>query len=96
VYSGTTLIRTDTFGPLKCVLTRKVSSFQGVNNTYSYEVGIWSSVLIREMSSFQGVNNTYSYEVGIWSSVLIREMYSFQGMNNTIHIHMKLGLGQAS
>jgi len=31
-----------------------VSSFQGANNTYLYEVGTWSSVLIREVSSFQG------------------------------------------
>ena len=28
----------------------KVSSFQGVNNTYLYEVWTWSSVLIREVS----------------------------------------------
>ena len=40
-------------GPLKCVLIRGVSSFQGANNTYLYEVGTWSSVLIREVSSFQ-------------------------------------------
>ena len=45
---------TDTLGPLKCVLIRGVSSFQGANNTYLYEVGTWSSVLIREVSSFQG------------------------------------------
>jgi len=45
---------TDTLGPLKCVLIRGVSSFQGENNTYLYKVGIWSSVLIREVSSFQG------------------------------------------
>jgi len=45
---------TDTFEPLKCVLIRRVSSFQGANNTYLYEVGTWSSVLIREVSSFQG------------------------------------------
>jgi len=44
---------TDTLGPLKCVLIRGVSSFQGANNTYLYEVGTWSSVLIREVSSFQ-------------------------------------------
>ena len=45
---------TDAFGPLKCVLIRGVSSFQGANNTYLYEVGTWSSVLTREVSSFQG------------------------------------------
>ena len=45
---------TDTLGPLKCVLSRGVSSFQGASNTYLYEVGTWSSVLIREVSSFQG------------------------------------------
>jgi len=45
---------TDTLGPLKCVLIRGVSSFQGANNTYLYEVGTWSSVLIRKVSSFQG------------------------------------------
>jgi len=44
----------DTLGPLKCVLIRGVSSFQGANNTYLYEVGTWSSVLIGEVSSFQG------------------------------------------
>jgi len=44
---------TDTLGSLKCALIRGVSSFQGANNTYLYEVGIWSSVLIREVSSFQ-------------------------------------------
>ncbi len=27
-----------------------MSSFQGVNNTYLYEVGTWSSVLIRDVS----------------------------------------------
>ena len=37
-----------------CVCTREVSSFQGENITYLYEVGTWSSVLIREVSSFQG------------------------------------------
>ncbi len=37
----------DTLGPMKCVLIR---SFQGVNNTYLYEVETWSSVLIREVS----------------------------------------------
>ena len=41
-------------GPPKCVLIGEVSSFQGANNTYLYEVGTWSSVLIREVSSFQG------------------------------------------
>ena len=45
---------TDTLGPLKCVLIRGVSSFQGANNTYLYEVGTWSSVLNKEVSSFQG------------------------------------------
>jgi len=45
---------TYTLGPLKRVLIRGVSSFQGANNTYVYEVGTRSSVLIREMSSFQG------------------------------------------
>ncbi len=44
----------DTLGPIKCVLIREVSSFQGANNTSIYEVGTWSSVLIREVSSFQG------------------------------------------
>jgi len=43
---------TDTLGPLKCVLIRGVSSFQGANNTYLCEVGAWSIVLIREVSSF--------------------------------------------
>ena len=32
----------DTLGPLQYVLIRGVSSFQGVNNTYLYEVGTWS------------------------------------------------------
>ncbi len=45
---------TDTPGPLKCVLIREVSSFQGVNNTYLYDVGTWSSVLNREVSIIQG------------------------------------------
>ena len=40
----------DTIGPLKCVLIREVSSFQGKNNTYLYIVGTWSSVLIKEVS----------------------------------------------
>jgi len=44
----------NTLGPLKCVLVREMSSFQGVNNTYLYKVGTWSSVLMREVSSFQG------------------------------------------
>ena len=44
----------DTLGPLKCVLIRGVSSFQGANNAYLYEVRTGSSVLIREVSSFQG------------------------------------------
>ncbi len=42
---------TDTLRPPKC---REVSSFQGANNTYLYEVGTWSSVLIRE-TSLRGV-----------------------------------------
>ncbi len=33
------LANTDTLGPIKCVLIREVSSFQGANNTYLYEVG---------------------------------------------------------
>ena len=33
---------TYTIGPLKCVQIRGLSSFQGVNNTYLYEVGTWS------------------------------------------------------
>ncbi len=37
-----------------CVLIREVSSFQGANITYLYEVGIWSSVLIREVSLIKG------------------------------------------
>ncbi len=41
------LSNTDTLRPIKCVLIREVSSFQGANNTYLYEVG---SVLIREVS----------------------------------------------
>ncbi len=45
----TSLIRAP-LGPL----IREVSSYQGVNNTYIYEVGTWSSVLIREMSLIQG------------------------------------------
>ncbi len=44
------LSNTDTLGPIKCVLIREVSSFQGATNTYLYEVGTWSSVLIREVS----------------------------------------------
>ncbi len=44
------LSSTDTLGLIKCVLTREVSSFQGANNTYLYEVGTWSSVLIGEVS----------------------------------------------
>ena len=47
------LSNVDTIEPLKCVLIREVSSFQGANNTHLY-VGIWSSVLIREVSPFQG------------------------------------------
>ena len=47
------LSNTDTIGLLNCVLIREVSSFQGVNNTYLYEVGTWSGVLIRGVSSFQ-------------------------------------------
>ena len=46
-------LNTDTLGPLKCVLVREVSSFQGANITYLYRVGTWSSVLIREVSAFQ-------------------------------------------
>ena len=45
---------TDILGSLKCVLIEEVSSFRGVNNTFLYEVGTWSSVLIRDVSSFQG------------------------------------------
>ncbi len=48
------LSNTDTLGPRKCVLIREVSSFQGANNTYLYEVRIWSSGLIREVSLNQG------------------------------------------
>ncbi len=48
----------DTLGPIKCVLIREVSSFQGVNSTYLhvhvYEVGTWPSILIREVSLIQG------------------------------------------
>ena len=54
IYSGTPLVWTPLHGPLQYVLIRGVSSFQGVNNTYLYEVGTWSSVLIRGVSSFQG------------------------------------------
>ncbi len=39
---------------IKCVLIREVSSFQGANNTYLYEVGTRSSVLIREVPSIKG------------------------------------------
>ncbi len=75
------LSNTDTSGPIKCVLSREVSSFQGANNTYlQHEVGTWSSVLIREVSSFQGANNTYlQHEVGTWSSFLIREVFLVHG-----------------
>ncbi len=48
------LSNTDTFGPIKCVLIREGSSFQGANDTPVYEVGTWSSVLIREVSLIQG------------------------------------------
>ncbi len=48
------LSNTDTFGPIKCVLIREVSSFQGANSTHIYEVGTWASVLIREVSLIQG------------------------------------------
>jgi len=40
----------DTIRPLKCVIITEVSSFQGVNNTYLYEVGIWLSILISKVS----------------------------------------------
>ncbi len=33
------LSTTDTLGPIQCVLIWEVSSFQGANNTYLYEVG---------------------------------------------------------
>ncbi len=48
------LSNTDTLGPIKCVLIREMSSFQGVNNTHLYEFGTWSSILIREVSLIQG------------------------------------------
>ncbi len=48
------LSNTNTLGPIKCVLIREMSSFQGANNRYLYEVGTWSSVLIREVSLIQG------------------------------------------
>ncbi len=66
----------------------EVSSFQGENITYLYEVGTWSSVLIRDVSSCISGGKYlihYLYEVGTWSSVLIREVSSFQGAN-IIHI----------
>ena len=44
-----TVSNTDTLEPLKCVLIRGVSSFQGANDTFLYEVGTWSGVLIREV-----------------------------------------------
>ncbi len=47
------LSNTDTLGPIKCVLIREVSSFQGANNASLYELGTWSSVLIREVSIIQ-------------------------------------------
>ncbi len=47
------LSTTDTLGPIKCVLISEMSSFQGANSTYKYEVGTWSSVLIREVSLIQ-------------------------------------------
>ena len=47
--SGTS--NADTIRLLKCVMIREVSSFQGVNNTYLYEVGIWLTVLIRKVST---------------------------------------------
>ncbi len=43
------LSNTDTLGPIKYVLIRKVSSFQGTNNIHSYEVGTWSSVLCPDL-----------------------------------------------
>ncbi len=48
------LSNTYTLGPMKCVLIREVSSFQGSNNTCVYEVGTWTSVPIREASLIQG------------------------------------------
>ncbi len=48
------LSNTDTLGPIKFVLIKEVSSFQGANNAYLYKVGTWSSVLIREVSLIQG------------------------------------------
>ncbi len=47
-YSTQLYILQDSLGPIKCVLIREVSSFQGANKSYCYEVGTQSSVLIRE------------------------------------------------
>ena len=43
------LSNTDPLEPLKCVLIRKTSSFQGVKNTYLCDVWTWSSVLRTEL-----------------------------------------------
>ncbi len=73
------LSNTDTLGPMKCVLIREVSSFQGVNTTYLYEVGTWSSVLIREVSlinSFQSnetiwCHHGYGLSISFWNYMRI-------------------------
>ena len=51
------LSNTDTLGPLKRVLIREVSPFQGLgdNNTYLY--GFGTCVLIREVYLIQGVTS---------------------------------------
>ncbi len=54
MYIQWNLSSTDILGPIKRVLLREVSSFQGANYTYLYEVGTWSSVLIRGVSLIQG------------------------------------------
>ncbi len=55
------LSNTDTLGPIKCVLIREVSSFQGANNTYLHKVGTWSSVLIREVSTVHSQSSKLEY-----------------------------------
>ena len=42
--------------PVKSVLIREVSLFQGLNYTHLYCVGTRKSVLIKEIFAFQGVH----------------------------------------
>ena len=43
-------------GPVKSVLIREVSLFQGLNYTHLYCVETRKSVLVREVFAFQGVH----------------------------------------